>query len=260
MHRLFVPPEQLQQARGAHPALGEAQLVSRIRLSPEQARHLGTVLRLKPGEEIEVFDGKGARYRGWLEDSPELDAAVLRLEGPLPEGPVRAVEVTLVQALAKGEKMELIIQKATELGAARIVPLSSERAVVRLDAGRGGSKAERWRKVAQEAARQCGRADVPRIDEPTGWDGVLALLREEPGHRGLLLDPEETALRLGPAARGARRVLIAVGPEGGFSPEERARALSGGMIAVSLGPLVLRTETAGLAALSVVLHVHGALG
>ena len=247
MHRLFVPPEQLQAS-------------GRIRLTPGQARHLGTVLRLKPGEEIEVFDGKGARYRAWLEDAPALDAAVLRLEGPLPEGPLRAVDVTLVQALAKGEKMEFVIQKATELGAARIVPLSSERSVVRLDAERGGSKAERWRKVAQEAARQCGRADLPRIDEPAGWDFVLALLRDEPGRRGLLLHPEETALRLGPAARGARRVLIAVGPEGGFSPEERARAQAGGMIEVGLGPLVLRTETAGLAALSVVLHVHGELG
>ncbi len=250
MHRLFVPPEQLHAS-------------GRIRLTPEQARHLGTVLRLKPGEEIEVFDGKGARFRAWLEDAPELDAAVLRLAEPLPEGPLRAVDVTLVQALAKGEKMELIVQKATELGAARIVPLSSERAVVRLDAERGGSKAERWRRVAQEAARQCGRADVPRIDEPLGWDGVLRLLRDEPGRRGLLLDPEAAggaALRLGAASRGARRVLIAVGPEGGFSAEERARAESGGMIPVSLGPLVLRTETAGLAALSVVLHVHGELG
>lgn len=253
MHRLFVPPEQLQPAR-------DAQAPSRIRLTPEQARHLGTVLRLKPGEEIEVFDGKGARYRAWLEDSPGHDAAVLRIAEPLAESRLRAVDVTLVQALAKGEKMELIIQKATELGAARIVPLSSERAVVRLDAERGGSKAERWRRVAQEAARQCGRADVPRIDEPLDWDGVLAMLRDEPGRRGLLLDPEETALRLGPAALGAQRVLIAVGPEGGFSPEERVRAQSGGMISVGLGPLVLRTETAGLAALSVVLHVHGELG
>ena len=247
MHRLFVPPEQLQAP-------------DRVRLTREQARHLGTVLRLAKGEELEVFDGQGARFRAWLEDAPELDAAVLRLSEPLPEGPRRAVDVVLVQALAKGEKMELVVQKATELGAARIVPLSSERAIVRLDTERGGSKAERWRRVAQEAARQCGRADVPLIDEPMDWDGVLAILRDEPGRRGLLLDPQEPSLRLGAAARGAGRVLIAVGPEGGFSPQERARAEGGGMIAVSLGPLVLRTETAGLAALSVVLHVHGELG
>src|SRR5438309_9744683 len=133
MHRLFVPPEQLREAR--------------VKLTAEQARHLGTVLRLRPGEEIEVFDGKGARFRAWLEDSPELDAAVLRLAEPLPEGPLRAVEVVLAQALAKGEKMDLVVQKATELGAARIVPLVSERSVVRLDARRGAGKAERWRRV-----------------------------------------------------------------------------------------------------------------
>src|SRR5438132_14161909 len=124
MHRLFVPPEQLGTSE-------------RIRLTPEQARHLSTVLRLRPGEEIEVFEGKGARFRAWLEDSPELDAAVLRLDEPLPEGPARAVDVVLVQALAKGEKMELVVQKATELGATRIVPLVSERAVVRVDTERG---------------------------------------------------------------------------------------------------------------------------
>jgi 16S rRNA (uracil1498-N3)-methyltransferase len=218
------------------------------------------VLRLKPGEEIEVFDGKGARFRAWLEDAPELDAAALRIAEPLAvTSPPRAVDVVLVQALAKGEKMELVVQKATELGASRIVPLASERAVVRLGGERGGSRAARWRRVAEEAARQSGRADVPRVDEPSGWDAVFGLLRDEPLRRGLLLDPEES-LRLGQAARGARRVLLAVGPEGGFSPEERARAREGGLLPAGLGPLVLRTETAGLAALAVVLHVSGELG
>ena len=246
MHRLFIPPDQLASPR--------------VKLTPEQVRYLGTVLRLRPGEEIEVFDGKGARFRAWLQDSPELDAAVLLLDEPLPEGPARAVDVVLVQALAKGEKMELVVQKATEMGATRIVPLASERTVVRVDSERGSAKAERWRKVAQEAARQSGRADVPRVDEPAGWDAVFAVLRDEPARRGLLLDPEQAGLRLGQAARGARRVLIAIGPEGGFSVDERERAVRGGMLPVGLGPLVLRTETAGLAALAIVLHVHGELG
>src|SRR5260370_37894816 len=114
MHRLFVPPEQL----------GKAQ---RVKLTSEQARHLGTVLRLKPGEEVEVFDGRGARFRAWLEDSPQLDAAVLRLAEPLPEGPVRAGGVVLGQALAKGEELELGVQDATRLGAAGAVPFASER-------------------------------------------------------------------------------------------------------------------------------------
>ena len=98
------------------------------------------------------------------------------------------------------------------------------------------------------------------VDEPAGWDAVFAVLRDEPARRGLLLDPEQAGLRLGQAARGARRVLIAIGPEGGFSVDERERAVRGGMLPVGLGPLVLRTETAGLAALAIVLHVHGELG
>jgi 16S rRNA (uracil1498-N3)-methyltransferase len=240
MHRLFVPPAQLRGAR--------------VELSPEQARYLEGVLRLGPGEEIEVFDGEGARFRAWLESGG------LRVAEPLEESPLRSVDVVLVQALAKGEKMELIVQKATELGATRIVPLASERAVVRLSAERGGSKAERWRRIAQEAARQCGRADVPRIDEPAGWEAVFGLLRDEPARRGILLDPEEKQLRLGAAARGAARILIAIGPEGGFSPEERDQARQNGMLPAGLGPLVLRTETVGLAALSIVLHLHGELG
>src|SRR5438094_7781608 len=129
MHRLYVPPGQLRGPR--------------VVLTPEQARHL-LVLRLAPGEEIEVFDGQGARFRAWPEGGS------LRIAEPLPESPLRAVDVVLVQALAKGEKMELVVQKATELGAARIVPLASERAVVRLSAERGGSRASRWRRVAQE--------------------------------------------------------------------------------------------------------------
>jgi 16S rRNA (uracil1498-N3)-methyltransferase len=114
--------------------------------------------------------------------------------------------------------------------------------------------------VAQEAARQCGRADVPRVDEPLAWDGVFAILRDEPGRRALLLDPDEKSRRIGEAALGADQLLVAVGPEGGFAPDEIAAARAHGFVPASLGPLVLRTETAGLAALAVLQHLHGSLG
>jgi 16S rRNA (uracil1498-N3)-methyltransferase len=240
VHRLYVPPEQL-----AGPA--------RVKLTAAQSRHLVSVLRLSPGAEIEVFDGRGGRFRA------VLDGHELEIRSTLPID-ARPVDVVLVQALAKGEKMDLVVQKATELGASRIVPLASERSVPRLDAERGTSRARRWRRIAQEAARQCGRADVPRIDAPVGWESVFSLMREEQDRRGLLLDPEQSEPRLGAAARGESRLLLVVGPEGGFSPEERASAEKAGFMRVSLGPLVLRTETAGLAALAVVLHVNGGLG
>jgi 16S rRNA (uracil1498-N3)-methyltransferase len=238
MHRLYVPPGQLAGAL-------------RVKLTADQSRHLLTVLRLAPGAEIEVFDGAGRRFRAVLAGQELEIGARLAADG-------RKTDVVLVQALAKGEKMDLIVQKATELGATRIVPLTADRAVVRLDGDRGRSRAERWRRIAQEASRQCGRADVPRIDEPMAWDGVFALARGE-DRRALLLDPEERELRLGAAARGVSQLLLAVGPEGGFSAEEKAAAAQATFVPVGLGPLVLRSETAGLAALAVVLHVNGEL-
>jgi 16S rRNA (uracil1498-N3)-methyltransferase len=240
VHRLFISPEQL--------AAGP-----RVKLSPEQSRHLLAVLRLERGAEIEVFDGRGGRYFAVLAgDEVEIRAL-------LPPGP-RRVDVVLVQALARGEKMDLVLQKATELGATRIVALAADRAVVKLEQGRGASRAERWRRIAREAARQCGRADVPQVDAPVAWDGVFSLLQAEPDRRAFLLDPAEQGRRLGEAVRGVRRCLVAVGPEGGFSPEERRRAVENGFVPAALGPLVLRTETAGLAALAIVLHVNGELG
>jgi len=240
VHRLFVPPEQLGGS-------------ARVKLRPAQSRHLVTVLRLSSGAEIEVFDGRGGRFRAHLSDD------ALEIGPPLP-GDARPVDVVLAQALAKGEKMDLVVQKAVELGASRVVPFASERAVPRLDARRGTSRAERWRRIAQEAARQSGRADVPQVDAPIGWEELFSLAQAEPDRRPLLLDPDERELRLGAASSGVSRLLLVVGPEGGFSPEERQRAVSSGFLPVALGPFVLRTETSGLAALAVVMHVHGALG
>jgi len=240
VHRLFVPPEQLAGS-------------ARVKLKPVQSRHLVTVLRLSSGAEIEVFDGRGGRFRAHLSDD------ALEIGPPLP-GDARPVDVVLAQALAKGEKMDLVVQKAVELGASRVVPFASERAVPRLDARRGTSRAERWRRIAQEAARQSGRADVPQVDAPIGWEELFSLAQAEPDRRPLLLDPDERELRLGAASSGVSRLLLVVGPEGGFAPEERQRAVSNGFLPVALGPFVLRTETSGLAALAVVMHVHGALG
>jgi 16S rRNA (uracil1498-N3)-methyltransferase len=239
VRRLFVGPEQR-----AH---------STVKLTPEQSRYLA-VLRLAAGSELEIFDGQGGRSLAQVVSPLEL--LVLR---ELPRLEQRRLDVVLVQALAKSDKLEFVVQKATELGVSRIVPLATERAVVKLDPARGASRAERWRKVAQEAARQCGRADVPGVDEPTSWSDLFRMLHADPDRRALLLDPQEQ-LRLSTAARGAPSLLLAVGPEGGFAPEEQERALAEGFVGVGLGPLVLRTETAGLAALAVVQHLYGQLG
>src|SRR5207249_8941821 len=116
--------------------------------------------------------------------------------------------VVLAQALAKGDKLDLVVQKATELGASRIVPLHAERSVVKLDQKRSAARAERWRRIAQEASRQCGRADVTKIDNPSSWAELFANLQNDPDRRAILLDPE-AELRLSAAARGAPKLLIA---------------------------------------------------
>jgi 16S rRNA (uracil1498-N3)-methyltransferase len=239
VHRLFVP---------------QGQIADLVRLTPSQSRHLETVLRLAPGAELEVFDGEGARWLARVE-APGL----LRL-GAQAQAERGASDVWLAQALARGDKLDLVVQKATELGATRILPLLAERSVVRLAEDRAGRRVERLQRIAQEAARQCGRSDVPRVDSPCTLSDLGDLLRAEPDRRGLLLDPEEHDLRLGQAARGASRLLLAVGPEGGLSPAERARAVSSGFAPVALGRLVLRTETAGMAALCVIQHLAGELG
>ena len=257
VRRIHLPRAQLG------PALGELRAL--ISLTADQSRYLVSVLRLEPGELLEVFDGEGARYEATLRAGLSATGeAWVELGKQLPNTTNSgAREVTLAQALAKADKLELVIQKATELGCARVIPFAAERSIVKLDRlgdERGQAKVTRWRKIAEEAARQSGRADVPEIVTPMRWSDLFALVAQDPELRAVALDPLATSLRLGAAALGAKKLLIAVGPEGGFSPEELERAEANGFIRASLGSLILRTETAGLAALSVVQHLAGALG
>jgi 16S rRNA (uracil1498-N3)-methyltransferase len=250
MRRLFLPPEQIARAReGVLP------------LSPDQARYLGTVLRLREGDAVEVFDGEGTRIDARIAGAG-TEALSLRMLGRAEKAPSAGLHLVLAQALSKGDKLDLVIQKATELGVARVIPFAAERSVVRLAEDRGAARTARFRRIAQEAARQSGRADVPTIDAPARWEDLFALLRHDPGLRGVLLDGGARSADLSQAADhpgpGPGRILIAVGPEGGFSAAEVERARENGFTAASLGPLTLRTETAGLAALAILGHLHGA--
>lgn len=214
----------------------------RARLGPEARHHLADVLRLSPGAEVEVFDGQGGRYAGRLEEG--LETILL---GPREEAPGPPIEITLLFALAKGEKVDLVVQKATELGAARVAPFAAERSVVRLDPGKGDERARRWTRIAEEAARQCGRADVPEILAPERLG--IALDRLPPGTVPLVLHPG--AARLSSIALPAGAGLAAVvGPEGGLTPAERRACQEAGAAEVTLGPRVLRAETAAIVAVA----------
>jgi 16S rRNA (uracil1498-N3)-methyltransferase len=229
------------------------------RLTVDGPRHhyLVHVLRLRVGDALEVFDGLGQCFAARVLSLEETGAA-------LELGPPRAVppprSITVVQGLPKGDKLELVLQKGTELGAACFAPIATTRSVVKLS-GREEKKRERWERIAEEAARQCGRADVPEVREPAALGEALAALAH--GTVVLVLDEEERAVPLSLAWRElgpSTPVALLVGPEGGLTREEVAQAQALGARAVTLGRLKLRTETAALAALAVARHLDGELG
>jgi len=218
-----------------------------VALDPGDARKIATVLRMRDGDEIETIDSSSTRYRATLRiDGASVRARLVEAVAGRPEPGLRVV---VAQGIPKGQKMDFVVEKLTELGAAEIVPLRSARAV----ADASPAKLERWRRLARSAAMQCGRSDVPAVGEPTGIDGLAARC----GAFDVVLVPWESAdpspLRdvLPGLLAGARSVLIAIGPEGGFGQDEVARLRAVGAHAVSLGGRILRTETAGLALLAI---------
>ena len=225
----------------------------RVRVEGAALHHL-RVARVVPGETVEVFDGRGRAWAAWLETISE-DGAVLRL-GDERHGAARR-PVVLIQSLPKGDKLDWVLQKATELGASAVWPVLTDRSVARPRPEAIATRHTRWLRIVEEAARQSGRNDVPDV-------ALLRPLEEavrglEAGVRLLILDEEERGERLGRAA-GDGAVALVVGPEGGLAREEVERLRAAGGVTVSLGPLVLRTETAGLAALVVLRHLDGVLG
>jgi 16S rRNA (uracil1498-N3)-methyltransferase len=240
MARLFVPPEQLGS--------------DTVELLGDAHRYLTRVLRLGPGDPVTLFDGADM----------EIDARIVGA-GPrstrLALGQRRRVtrsgsQITLLQAMPRGERMDLLVQKATELGVARIVPLTSARTVAQPGAE---GRPRRWRTIAEEAARQCGRADVPLID-PVGPLG-LALQAAAPAPAVKFIVWEGARDRsLRRALQGNEpQLIVLVGPEGGFTDEEVAAAREAGFQPVGLGPLILRSETAALVAVAICQAATGGL-
>src|SRR5579875_549836 len=218
------------------------------------AQHALRVLRLKPGDRMVLFHGDGNQYPARLTGKlREPSVRVEAVESPMRESPLRA---TLLQALARGEKMDWIIQKATELGAARIVPVACERSEVKLDAARGGKRLEHWRAVAIAACEQCGRNVVPEIDAPIPLERHLATESAKQSGARWMLHPGNTT-RVRDLEPTPSMVTLAVGPEGGFGDTDLAALRQAGYRELALGPRVLRTETAGVAALAALQTLYG---
>jgi 16S rRNA (uracil1498-N3)-methyltransferase len=224
-------------------------------LEGAQFHKLVRVLRLVAGATVQVFDGKGARFTATLE-AIDGERARLMLGAPTNEAAPRRLVV--VQGLTRAERLELVLQKCTELGATDFVLLAAARSVVKLE-GKVETKLLRWQRILEEAARQSGRADVPSLAGPVAAAAVASALPS--GARVLVLDEEERALTLsaavGPWLESEGPVALVVGPEGGLTREEVATLVAQGAQAVTLGRQVLRTETAALAALTVLRHLDG---
>lgn len=218
----------------------------RFALPREAARYVARVHRGRVGDKLLLFDaGKEAAARLV---ALEGDDVIVEAEAPVGAAVVATREVVLVQAIGKGDKMDAVVRDATELGATRVVPVETQRGVVKLGA-RAGARVERWRAIAREAARQSGRADAPAIDEPCSLSRALADVHAD---TRIALAPTGAA-RAADVLLGARSIALLVGPEGGLADDELAEAERAGWQAASLGPFVLRTETVAAAVLGAIL-------
>jgi len=225
-----------------------------------ELRHLRQVLRLAAGDRITVFDDTGWEHEAVIRSfgSESADIEIFRSYEAQRES---ALDLTLALGLTKGDKMDFVVEKATELGISRIVPFASVHAVAKLDAARAEKRAGRWQKIALSAAKQSGRARVPEILPPSEFRDFIA--QGSGDALKLLFWEKETAETLNHvhAAQPAPPSVVAViGPEGGLSDEEAALATEHGFYTVSLGRRILRAETAAVAALSIVQFLWGDLG
>lgn len=252
MQRYFVEPEQFG--------------VQDVMITGEDARHIGRVMRSKPGDKLIVSDGVSREVLVEIKtiESHEVTAEILDV---LPSSGEPWLQVTVAQSLPKGDKMEVVIQKCTEIGASRFVPFLSARTVVQYDRKKEEKRLARWQKIAKEAAEQAHRSKIPGVDGPVKWNELLAAFKEydlvclcyekEDG-RALreVLKPMVAELD----AEQTYNIAVVVGPEGGFSEEEVQEAEAAGAKSVGLGRRILRTETAAMAALTCIMYESGEMG
>jgi len=220
------------------------------------AAHAVRVLRLKVGDAVTLFNGDGHEYPARLvaAGARELRAEVEAQASPQRESPLH---ITLIQALARGEKMDWIIQKATELGVAHLVPVATERSEVKLDAARSEKRLEHWRAVTIAACEQCGRNTLPRIEAPVALAAWLDTNVAPQSTTRWILHPESATHMRGLRVSSPATLELAVGPEGGFGENDLAVLRAHGFHGLALGPRILRTETAGLAAIAALQALYG---
>jgi len=226
-----------------------------LTLPAEAANHVQRVLRLRAGAPLVLFNGRGGEYHATLLHA-DREATVARVGEHDAADRESPLQLTLLQGVSRGERMDTIVQKATELGVTRIQPMLTEFSVVKLDEAAAAKRRVHWQAVAVGACEQCGRNRVPQVAAALDYSVALAVAAAGPGLR-LVLAPDAPQ-SLVTAARGAALTLL-IGPEGGLSEREMSLAERAGFVACRLGPRVLRTETAPLAALSLLQALLGDL-
>ena len=240
MHHFFVTPDQVQKET--------------ILIEGQDVNHMKNVLRMKIGEQVEISDGNNKKYLCEVE-SYEEEGAVLHIIEEMEADTELSSKLYLFQGLPKSDKMELIVQKAVELGAYEIIPVSTKRAVVKLDAKKAAKKVERWNSISESAAKQAGRSLIPEVTEVLTFTQALEKAKE----LDVVLIPYELAEGMDEAKQIIRSIEkgqsvgIFIGPEGGFERAEVEQAMEAGAKSITLGRRILRTETAGLAILSVLM-------
>jgi len=245
MPRIFLP-------------LGENPRI--VHIAGENARYLLTVLRCREGEELEILDGRGLCYSTKIVSLTRKEV-IAEVSGVTPRNTESGINLILAQGLLKGEKMDLVVQKTTELGVKEIIPVVTERSQVRET-----RKTGRWKKIASDASRQCGRTAIPVIREPVPYHSLFSVNSEYNPCLGKckgLLFWEERGMKmkeLRDRLGECMTMIIAVGPEGGFTEAEAKLAESGGFLIASLGNRILRAETAAISATAIVQLLFGDLG
>ena len=240
MHHFFVTPQQISG--------------DKIRIEGGDVNHMKNVLRMKLHEKAEISDGESRTYLCEVE-AYEEDVAVLHILEEMEADTEPASKLYLFQGLPKSDKMELIVQKAVELGVYQVIPVAMKRSVVRLDDKKAAKKADRWTSIAESAAKQAGRSRIPEVTMPLSYNEALKMAEE----LDVTLLPYELAGGMEVTREVIRQIKsgqsvgIFIGPEGGFEPEEVDAAVSMGAKVITLGRRILRTETAGLATLAVLM-------
>jgi 16S rRNA (uracil1498-N3)-methyltransferase len=221
----------------------------------DAANHITRVLRLEPGAPLTVFDGQGGEYSARIE-SFRKNSVIIEVQDRSPTSRESSLSLTLAQGVSRGERMDWVVQKATELGVTAIVPVLTERTMVKLDSKQSERKLAHWQGIAVAACEQSGRDRLPHIVAPLALNDFLRDV--DPLSTRVLLSPAGTQ-RVNDLRAPERKVIVLIGPEGGLAESEQRSAIGAGFLAVRMGPRVLRTETAAVAALTLLQHQFGDL-